>query len=104
MKYKVVFRKRFDVSGEEMDNPAALVDPPEGVVLAAQVVEQIEAPNAHVSGNWEAMGEDDGFLAFGTETWLYDVEDSRKDEFEFALRGSQVVLDYEAVEEQPAGT
>ena len=44
--------------------------------------------------------EDDGFLAFGTETWLYDVADGREDEFKTALVASEVVIEFEEYDDE----
>jgi hypothetical protein len=97
MNYLVTFRKRFDREGEGSDNPIALVDPPDGVILDAAFVQRLEAPDLHVQ---EVADEDDDFLTFGTETWSYQIAEGREKEFEFALQNSEVVLEFEKVREE----
>ncbi len=45
------------------------------------------------------MEEDDSFLSIGTEVWEYDVAEGREREFTDALKNSQMVVEYEALEE-----
>lgn len=99
MKYKVTFRKRFDRSGEPSDDPVALVSAPDGVIEDAVFVERLEPPSIHVEGGME---EDDAFLAFGTETWIFDVAEGRENEFRHALVNSEVVLAYEEISDSPS--
>ena len=101
MKYKVTFRKRFDQRGEPSDNPTALVSAADGVVEDAVFVEQLEPSSVH---NTDDMEEDDDFLAFGTETWVYDVADGRDEEFKTALVNSEVVLAFEEVPDESLTT
>lgn len=101
MKYKVTFRKRFNQEGEPSDNPAALVSAPDGVIEDATFVEALEPPSVH---NTEDMEEDDDFLAFGTETWIYDVAEGRDDEFKLAVVNSEVALDIEEVPDEELTT
>ncbi len=100
MKYKVTFRKRFNAVSQGVDDPTCNVEPPEGVILDKAFVEDQEPEDFHIEENTETSGEDNGFLTLGTETWVYDVDGSRCDEFEFALKNSQVVLDYEVIDEE----
>lgn len=101
MKYKVTFRKRFNRHGEPSDTPTALVSPPDGVIQDAAFVQSLEPPSIHAP---EDMEEDDDFLAFGTETWMYDVTPGREDEFKHALVNSEVVLEYEEVPDESLTT
>jgi hypothetical protein len=100
MKYLVTFKKRFTESGEEGDSPSDLVSPADGVVVDKVFVERIEPPNRHVTENASEAGEDDGFLTFGTESWMYEVADNRSDEFIHELENSRVVLQYEEMEDE----
>lgn len=109
MKYRVAFRKRFNQAGEPADEPAALVDPAEGVILAKERIEILEPPSIHASedidaGSGSESGEDDGFLGFGTETWVYDVADGRDQEFKDALLETELVLDIEEIPDESLTT
>ena len=97
MKYKVTFRKRFNREGEPSDNPSQLVSVPDGVIQDATVIERFEPPSTHVE---ERLEEDDDFLAFGTEVWEYDVTEGREQEFKDALVNSEVVLEFEEIQEE----
>lgn len=44
----------------------------------------------------------DGFLAFGAETWIYDVAEGREDEFRHALVNSEAVLAVEEISDSPS--
>jgi hypothetical protein len=98
MKYQVTFRERTDAAGNPTENPPAFVDPElmDGVVLDATIVERIEPENLHVQ---EIMDEDDSFLSLGTEVWEYDIAEGRDQEFIDALKNSQMVIEYEAIED-----
>jgi hypothetical protein len=99
MVYKVVFRKRFDVQGEEADRPETFVRVVDGIVLNAVKAESNEPPALHVQ---ETLDEDDNFMSLGTETWEYEIADGREQEFIDALRQSQMVLQYESIDEMTA--
>ena len=101
MKYKVVFRKRYDQAGEPSDDPTALVSAADGVIEDAAFVERLEPPSTHNTGDME---EDDDFLAFGTETWTYDVAEGREQEFKDALVNSEVVLEFEEIPDESLGS
>ena len=101
MKYKVTFRKRFNRQGEPADDPTALVSAPDGVIQDAAFVETIPPRSTHVTGDME---EDDSFLAFGSEAWVYDVADGRQQDFRDALVNSEVVLDFEEVPDESLTT
>ena len=102
MKYLVTFRKRFSPEGEPADDPKSLIDPGDGVVEDSEFVEMIEPQGLGVAGDLnEGSGSeesnDNGFLTFGTESWVYTIADGREKEFTDALAESRVVLDYEEV-------
>jgi hypothetical protein len=98
MKYQVSFRERTDATGNPTENPPAFVEPElmDGVVLAATFVERIEPDNMHVQ---EVMDEDDSFLSIGTEVWEYDIAEGRDREFIDALKNSQMVMEYETLDD-----
>ena len=96
MTYKVVFRKRFDAEGEESDRPENFVRVVDGVIVNAVKSEVIEPPAQH---GQDVLDEDDSFLSLGTETWEYEIADGREDEFEAALSESQMVLEFETIDE-----
>lgn len=101
MKYRVVFVERTDEQGNNVENPPEFVEPEltDGVVLDCRFVERFESPNMHVQ---ETPDEDDSFLSMGTEVWEYDVADGREQEFKDALANSQMVIEYEEMEDNPA--
>ena len=78
---------------------------PDGVIVDfRKVVEMIEPASVHVAGDIEAgaaseSADDDGFLAFGTETWVYDVAEGREQEFKNAVVNTELALDIEEMEE-----
>jgi hypothetical protein len=109
MKFKVTFRKRFDQNGQPFDDPLSAVDPAEGVIEDKEFIEILEPPSLHVSddinaGSGSENSEDDGFLAFGTETWVFDVAEGREQEFRDALLESGVVLVIEEVPDESLTT
>ncbi len=70
---------------------------PDGIVAEKSFVERLESDAEHGE---EALEEDDAFLgAVSAEVWEYEVVDSRKDEFEDALRNSQVVFEFTVIDE-----
>jgi hypothetical protein len=98
MRYVVTFRKRFNYDGEPADDPRALVDFDDGVVTDAEFVQIIEPPSLHVTEDISGRptsqsAEDDGWLGFGSETWVYDVAEGRDEDFKRALANSEVVLE-----------
>ena len=100
MKYLVTFKKRFTGTGEEGDSPSDLVSPADGVVLDRVFVDRLEPPNRHVTDDASEAGEDDGFLTFGSESWMYEIADDRTSEFVHELQNSRVVLEYEEMEDE----
>jgi hypothetical protein len=109
MKYMVTFRKRFTPEGEPADDPKALVSTEDGVVQDAEFIEIIEPAGLGVAedlnaGSGSQESNDNGFLGFGTETWVYDIAEGREKEFTDALAESEVVLDYEEVPDESLTT
>lgn len=105
MRYIVTFRKRFDAGGEPFDNPTALVDAADGVIEGAEFVQMTEPAGLHASEDLAGeptseSANDDGFLAFGAETWIFDVTDGREDEFKEALANSEVVLEFNEFDDE----
>ena len=98
MKYQVTFMERTDGAGNPSENPPAFVEPElmDGVVLDAALVERIEPDSLH---NNDVMDEDDSFLSIGTELWEYDIAPGRDRDFEDALKNSQMVIDYQALDD-----
>lgn len=101
MKYRVTFLERTDEHGNPSENPPEFVEPElmDGVVLDATFVERLEPENLHVQ---EVMDEDDSFLSVGSEVWEYDIADGRDREFTDALKNSQMVIEYETLEDEPS--
>src|SRR5438105_2565804 len=97
MTYQVTFRERNDAVGNPTENPPAFIEPElmDGIVLDARIVERIEPENLHAQ---EVMDEDDSFLSIGTEIWEYDIAEGRDQEFIDALKNSQMVIEYEALD------
>ncbi|HEX4229660.1 MAG TPA: hypothetical protein VHZ07_13395 [Bryobacteraceae bacterium] len=97
MKYRVVFRDRSTPEGEQADKPATFLDTQldDSTVFDARFVGRIEPDSVHSSGQME---EDDSFLSYGSEIWEYDVAEGRDADFIAALRNSEVVMEYQALE------
>jgi len=47
----------------------------------------------------EKLEEDDSFLSVGSETWDYEIVDTREDEFLAAVKNSQMATDCERIAE-----
>jgi hypothetical protein len=100
MVYRVTFAKRFESDGE-----ASSLDPtrelevylPDGVVLDKSMVSQFDPESKH---SQEVMDEDDAFLGMAApEVWEYEVADGREAEFEDAIRNSQVVMEFQTIDD-----
>jgi hypothetical protein len=109
MKYKVTFRKRFTPEGEPADDPKSLVSTEDGVIEDAEFVEIIEPAGLGVAedlnaGSGSQESNDNGFLGFGTETWVFDIAEGRESEFRDALVRSEVVLDFVEVPDESLTT
>ena len=109
MRYHVTFRKRFNEQGEPADDPRSLIDPGDGVIQDAELVEMIEPAGMGVAedlneGTGSQESNDNGFLGLGTETWVFQVTEGREKEFTDALVESKVVLDFEEVPDESLTT
>jgi hypothetical protein len=109
MKYLVTFRKRFAADGEPADDPKSLIDPGDGVVDDAEFVELVEPAGLGVAedlneGSGSEESNDNGFLAFGTESWVYTIAEGHEKEFTDTLVESRVVLDFEEVPDESLTT
>lgn len=96
MRYQVTFKKRFNQEGEGSDSPQVLLNLPEGVILDAAVVEQIDPDSVHSE---ERMDEDDDILPFGSEIWEFVVAEGHADEFKIALEESGQVLESDVIDD-----
>jgi hypothetical protein len=100
MRYRVAFEKRFQSDGDEsVLDPSSELDVylADGVVASKAFVERFEPEALH---SQEVLDEDDAFLGLaGSEIWEYDVVDQRATEFEDAIRNSQMVMEFEVVDE-----
>lgn len=109
MRYQVTFRKRFNPQGEPADDPRSLIDPGDGVIQDAEMVEMIEPAGLGVAedlneGTGSQESNDNGFLGLGTETWVFDITEGRGKEFTDTLVESKVVLDFEEVPDESLTT
>ena len=96
MRYQVTFKKRFNQEGEGSDSPQTLLNLPEGVILDAAVVEQIDPDSLHSE---ERLDEDDDILPFGSEIWEFVVADGHQEEFQTALDQSGQVLESDVIDD-----
>ncbi|MCW5978032.1 MAG: hypothetical protein KIT09_08130 [Bryobacteraceae bacterium] len=70
---------------------------PDGTVAEKLFVERLEPASQH---SQEVLDEDDAFLAMATpEVWEYDIVDGSQGEFEAAMRASEVVFEFEVIDE-----
>jgi hypothetical protein len=109
MKYKVTYRKRFSADGEPADDPKSLVDPGDGVIEDEEFVEMVEPAGLGVAedlneGTGSEESNDNGFLALGSETWVYTIAEGREKEFTDELAESKVVLDFEEIPDESLTT
>jgi len=109
MKYKVTYRKRFSQQGQPADDPKSLVDPGDGVIEDQEFVEMVEPAGLGVAedlneGTGSQESNDNGFLALGTETWVYTIAEGREKEFTDELVESKVVLDFEEIPDESLTT
>lgn len=109
MRYQVTFRKRFGADGNPADDPRSLVTPEDGVIQDEEMVEIQEPAGLGVAedlneGAGSQESNDNGFLAFGSETWVFDIAEGREEEFKAALVESRVVLDFEEVPDESLTT
>lgn len=101
MTYRVTFLERTGVTGQPSESPTdyVTIDIPDGVVLEKLFVDRTEPEALHSE---EALEEDDSFLSVGSETWDYEINDDREEEFLNALRSSQMVMEYVRLDEEPS--
>lgn len=101
MIYRVAFAKRVDSDGSDSGmQPSAELDQNlnEGVIADKVFVEQFESDAQH---SQEVLDEDDAFLGSAApEIWDYEVVDERAREFEQALQNSDLVLEYDIVDDE----
>ena len=90
--------ERTDAEGKRTESPSEYVelDLADGVVVDQVFVERIAPDSLHVQ---EVMDEDDDFESIATEVWEYDVADGRDQEFIDALKNSQMVIDYQPLDD-----
>lgn len=68
----------------------------DGIVAEKEFVEQLESEAQH---SQEVLDEDDAFLGSAApEVWEYEVVDARATEFEEALKNSDLVLEFDIVD------
>ena len=100
MTYRVTFAKRFQSDGEPSTlDPSAELDVylAEGIVVDKAHVQSIDPESKH---NQEVLDEDDAFLGMAAaETWEYQIEEGREQEFEDAIRNSQTVMEFEVIDD-----
>ena len=100
MRYQVTYKDQTDASGQPLTAPAgrAEVEFPDGIVLDKAFIERTPPDALHSE---ETLEEDDDFLSLGFEVWEYEIADGRQDEFVNALSNSQMVIDYQTLDEEP---
>jgi hypothetical protein len=93
-----MFMERTDGKGNPSEKPTDYLIPElsDGIVRESLFVERDQPPSLHSS---EEMEEDDDFLSVGSEVWEYDIHEGRDEEFVDALKNSQMVLDYEVIDD-----
>ncbi len=100
MRYRIAFVKRVQSDGDPSDmQPSAELDEnlPEGIVVDKAFVEQLESDAQH---SQEVLDEDDAFLGSAApEVWEYEVVDARREEFETAIRESDLILEFDVVDD-----
>lgn len=98
MTYRVTFAKRFRPDGE-----ASEIDPTEFLQLADDVVEDkvmVEQFDPDAKHSQEVLDEDDAFLGMAAaEVWEFQVVEGREDDFVAAMENSQVVMEYEVIDD-----
>ncbi len=90
--------ERTNAQGKSSENPSEYVELElaDGVVIDQVFVERIEPDSLHVQ---EVMDEDDSFESIATEVWEYDIADGRDQEFIDAMKNSQMVMEYEVLDD-----
>lgn len=92
MRYRVTFMERTDIAGEPTERPPSYLalELPDGVVRRKAFIERTPPDALH---NEDQLSEDDSFLSVGSETWDYEVNDHRQEEFLEAVKNSRMVID-----------
>lgn len=98
MRYRVTFMERTNARGEPSEAPPdyLAIQAADGVILDCAFVERTMPDAMH---NEEQLEEDDDFLSVGSETWDYEVDDARQDEFLAAVKNSQMAMECEPLED-----
>ncbi len=99
MRYRIAFSKRLQSDGGDSGvRPSAELDLnlADGIVAEKEFVEQLESDAQH---SQDVMDEDDAFLGSAApEVWEYEVVNARAVEFEEAIKNSDLVLEYDIVD------
>lgn len=99
----MTFAKRFQSNGEPSEfDPSSLLDNnlSDGVVVDKSYLTTYEPDARHNQGR---LDEDDAFLGMAApEVWEYEVEEGRSGDFEEAVRNSQVVMEFEVIDDANA--
>jgi hypothetical protein len=99
MRYRIAFTKRLQSDGGDSGmRPSAELDLnlADGIVAEKEFVEQLESDAQH---SQDVMDEDDAFLGSAApEVWEYEVVNARSAEFEEAIQNSDLVLEYDIVD------
>ena len=99
MRYRVAFARREPTEEDREMKPSVELDLnlSEGVVAEKVLIEQLESDARH---SQETLDEDDAFLgSAAAEVWEYEVVDGHAMEFEDALQNSDLVLEYEIIDD-----
>jgi hypothetical protein len=100
MRYRVAFTKRVRSDGTDSSmKPSVELDQnlADGIVAEKVFVETLETDAQH---SQEELDEDDAFLGSAEpEVWEYEIVDARRDEFQEAIQNSDLVLEYEVIDE-----
>jgi hypothetical protein len=102
MRYRVAFTRRESSGDEDREmKPSVELDLnlSDGIVAEKVLVEQLESDARH---NQETLDEDDAFLgSAAAEVWEYEIVDGNATDFEDALKNSDLVLEYEVIDDTP---
>jgi hypothetical protein len=100
MTYRVTFMEQTGVTGAPSEAPTdyVAIELPDRVVLEKLFIDRTK-PNALHSE--EALEEDESFLSIGSETWDYEVDEAREEDFIPALKNFQMVMEYVRLDEEP---
>lgn len=99
MKYRVTFMERTDKRGNPTESPSSYadIDFAEGIVAEKTFVERTAPSAMH---NEDSLEEDDSFLSIGSETWDYEIDGTRQQDFLAGLENSQMVMECVLLDEQ----